>query len=88
MNIKEKIEGNKTKILPELFSWAETFNPENIIYDKYIMNQDDEEGLDKSYQFILDLLHRLENSQCSIKDYTDILFHIEQINHNEIKIQL
>jgi hypothetical protein len=79
MNISELIESNKEKIIPELYEWAETFDWEL-----------DEEGekTDKPYLEVYTLAQRLENSNCSKDDYKNILFHIEQINYNEIKIQL
>ena len=79
MNIIEKIEQNREQIIPELYEWAETFDWEF-----------DEEGekTDKPYLDVYTLAQRLENSNCSKVDYKNILFHIEQINHNEIKIKL
>ena len=79
MNIIEKIELNRDQILPKLYEWAETFDWEF-----------DEEGekTDKPYSEVYTLAQRFENSNCSIDDYKNILFHIEQINHNEIKIKL
>ncbi len=79
MNISELIENNKEKIIPELFEWAETFDWEL-----------DEEGerIIKPYLEVFMLAQRLENGQCNSVDYQNILFHIEQINYNEIKIQL
>ncbi|MDI9312829.1 MAG: hypothetical protein QM535_21645 [Limnohabitans sp.] len=79
MNISELIESNKEKIIPELFEWAETFDWEL-----------DEEGerTVKPYLEVLTLAQRLDNGQCNNIDYQNILFHIEQINHNEIKIKL
>ena len=41
-----------------------------------------------SYQNVVDLALRLEKNKCSSKDFEDILFHIEQINYDEIKIIL
>lgn len=79
MNLSKLIESNKEKIIPELFEWAETFDWEF-----------DEEGekTDKPYLEVYTLAQRLENSNCSEIDYKNILFHIEQINYDEIKIQL
>ena len=79
MNIVEKIELNREQILPELYEWAETFDWE---LDEY------GERTDVPYLEIYTLVQRLENGQCTKDDYKNILFHIEQINHNEIKLTL
>lgn len=79
MDMINLIENNKQKILPELYEWALTFCCE----------EDDEgEPCLESYYFVFDLAKRLEQGKCTQKDYEDILFHIEQINYNEIKIAL
>ena len=75
-------------ILPYLFEWAETFNPENIIYSKNNTEEIYETEMFNSYQNLVDLALRLEKNKCSSKDFEDILFHIEQINYDEIKIIL
>lgn len=79
MNMSELIESNKEKILPELYEWAETFDWEL-----------DEEGekSDKPYLEVFTLAQRLENGTCSPDDFKNIMFHVEQINYNEIKIQI
>jgi len=79
MNISELIESNKEKIIPELFEWAETFVWE--------LDEEGEKTLEP-YNSVLSLVQRLKLGKCSIDDYETILFHIEQINYNEIKIQL
>lgn len=88
IRVVELIKLNKVKILPELYDWAETFNPENIIHDKNKFEEEDEDELIKSYDYVLSLFKRLENNQCSGEDFDDILFHIDQINYNEIKITI
>ncbi|HBK82931.1 MAG TPA: hypothetical protein DDZ41_04930 [Flavobacterium sp.] len=79
MNIIEKIKQNREQILPELYEWVETFDWEL-----------DEEGekTNESYKQVFELVQRLENDKCDNNDYKNILFHIEQINYNEIKIKL
>lgn len=79
MNITELIESNKEKIIPELLEWAETFDLE--------LDEDGEKTLEP-YESVFNLARRLESGKCSINDYNNIIFHIEQINYNEIKIQL
>lgn len=79
MNIPEFIETNKDKILPVLFEWAETFDCE--------VDEDGERTL-KPYEEVFSLAKRLENNQCDKNDFENILFHIEQINYNEIKIAI
>jgi hypothetical protein len=79
MNLIELIDTNKEEILLVLYEWAETFDFEL-----------DEEGerTSKPYNYVFDLAERFEKGECDKADYQDILFHIEQINHDEIKIQL
>jgi len=84
----EIITKNKNYILPELIIWAETFNSENIVYYKNNIEEDEEKEITKSYEFMLNLVGKLENDKCTQKDYEDILFNIEQINYNSIKIVL
>lgn len=79
MALSTLIETNKAKILPELYEWAETFD--------WQVDEDGERTLEP-YSKIFHLAERLEKNQCDDKDYKDILFHIEQINYNEIKIKL
>ncbi|MFP5040218.1 hypothetical protein [Parasediminibacterium sp. JCM 36343] len=79
MNIKTLIENNIEKIIPELFDWAETFDWE--------LDEDGEKTLEPYYK-VFSLAERLENGQCNGDDYKNILFHIEQINYNEIIIRL
>lgn len=79
MSIQEIIEKSKREILPELYEWAETFDWE--------LDEDGEKTMEP-YNEVFSLAERLEKGQSTEKDYLDILFHIEQINHNEIKIVL
>jgi len=61
----------------------------NNIYNKNnIDEKEEDEALKKSYEYVFSLTQRLENNLCSENDYTDIPFHIEQINYNEIIIVL
>jgi hypothetical protein len=83
MNI---IKRNKKQILQHLYDWAETFNPEYILYNINNIDQVDEYEMLSSYEYVLSIAIRLENDECSDKDFQDILFHIEQINYDEIKI--
>lgn len=75
----EILEKNKETILIEFYEWLETFDNE---FD------DDDEKITDSYDTIFALIKRFENGECDEKDYKNILFHIEQINYNEIKIKL
>ena len=75
----EILEKNKENIIIELYEWVETFDNE---FD------DDGEEITDSYDTIFALIKRFENGECDENDYNDILFHIEQINYNEIKINL
>jgi hypothetical protein len=78
-NIRNLIEKNKLTIIPELYEWAETFDSE--------LDEDKERTLEP-YYMVFSLVERLEKNQLTNREYEEILFHIEQINHDEIKIQL
>ena len=79
MNIIEKINNNRSLIVSELYEWSETFD-----------NEEDDEGEKtlERYNFVFDLAERLENNVCTEKDYQDIVFHIDQINYNEVRIKM
>ena len=79
MNTAELIESNKEQILEELYEWAETFDME--------VDEEGEKTLEP-YDKVFSLAEKLEMGLCSEQDYETILFHIEQINYNEIKIKL
>lgn len=79
MKIIDKINKNKELVVTELYQWAETFIGE--------MDDEGEETM-QSYDYVFDLAERLEKNEFNDKDYQDIIFHIEQINHNEIVIKL
>lgn len=85
MSNQELIESNKEQIIQELYEWAETFNPDNVIYNTLLEEEND---LLNSYQYVCNLANRLANQQCTSNDYDDIYFHIQQINYNEVIIQL
>ncbi len=88
MDIIEKITAKKELIVSELYEWAETFNPENIIYNEYTIDEEEEEEMFESYNYVFSLAEKLKKNQCSYKDYDDIIFHIDQINYNTKKIKI
>lgn len=75
----QKINKKRTFIAEELYDWAETFN---------FTGMNDEEEDTKDYDSVYSLADRLENDACSLDDYKNILFHIEQINYNKVIIRL
>ncbi|MFY9159964.1 hypothetical protein [Aquirufa ecclesiirivi] len=79
MKIKLLIDSNKENIIPKLFEWAETFD--------WQLDEDGEKTMEP-YNEIFTLAQRLEKGNCNEDDLKNILFHIEQINYNEIKIRL
>jgi hypothetical protein len=81
MSLSALIERNKNVILPELYAWAETFR-----LSDFPSRFDEEE--DNSFDEVWSLAERLDNGQCTEDDYEEIIFHIEQINYNETKINL
>lgn len=88
MNIIDKINNNKDFIISELYEWAETFNPEKMIYNPNNIDEEVEIEMYQSYNNVKSLAQKLENTSCSKKDYEDIVFHIDQINYNETIIKL
>ncbi len=79
MNIQDLLEKNKSRIINELYEWAETFD---FQYD-----EEGEKSLNE-YSEVFHLVRRFETGNCKSDDYKNILFHIEQINYEETKIQL
>ncbi len=88
MDIVEKINNKKKLIASELYQWAETFNPENIIYNANNIDEEDENDMFQSYNSVKSLAEKLEKNECNKKDYEDIIFHIGQLNYNKIVIKL
>lgn len=79
MDIIEKINANRKQIISELYEWAKTFDWE--------LDENSERTLEP-YNYVFGLAEKLDKDLCTKKDYEDILFHIEQINYNEIKVKL
>lgn len=79
MNTIKKIELNRDQILSELYEWTETFDWE--------LDEVGERTIEPYFE-VFTLAQRLENGHCTEDDYNTILFHIEQINYNEVKIIL
>jgi len=84
----EKLLKNKDIILEELYEWAETFNPDNMLYNIHNIDENEEEEMYASYQEVKSLVERFEKDECNEEDFEKILFHIDQINDNEMKIRL
>ena len=79
MSIVEKIVKNRKQIVDVLYEWAETFDVEK---------DEDGEKTTKSYDIVWELAQRLELNKCTENDYENIVFHIYQINYDEIRIRL
>jgi hypothetical protein len=88
MNIIDKINNKKDLIILELYQWSETFNPENLIYNVNNIDEEIEIEMYQSYNTVKSLAEKLEKNDCNEKDYENIIFHIDQINYNENKINL
>lgn len=69
----EQLKARKEELLPELFSWVTTFEPMRNIRDY----PEDEEV----YSAIFDLMTRFEEDKCDENDFSNILFHISQMNY-------
>ncbi len=70
---------NKDLIVRELDDWAKTF--------EYELDEDGEKT-DVSFDKVHSLAERLEEGICTDEDYTNIEFHIFQINYDEIIIDM
>lgn len=79
MNPHTILKEEKEKILIQFYDWVETFNPENILYNSYSINEEEEDEMYASYEYLLNLADRYDKGNCTEKDYEKILFHIEQI---------
>lgn len=79
MTVKEKINKQKDFIVKELRSWATTFIDS-------MPNSDDEDN--DGFDIVMGLAERLENGNCTDKDYKEIDFHIMQINAAGLRIVL
>ena len=88
MNIIDKINNKKDLIISELYQWSETFNPENIIYNVNNIDEEDENEMLQSYNYVKNLAEKLEKNDCNEEDYENINFHIDQINYNKTIIKL
>jgi hypothetical protein len=60
-------------IITQLENWMETFNNQ---YPDYMEEAIEEEN--EAYKKISDLITKFSNSNCSKKDYENILFHLWQ----------
>lgn len=88
MSLIDKINQKKEIIISELNDWAESFNPENILYNKNRIEEEEELEMFQTYNSICQLINRFEKNECDEMDYENILFHIEQINYDETVIDL
>ena len=69
-----QLKARKEELLPELFSWVTTFEPMRNIRD---YPEDEEE-----YSEVFDLMTRFREDKCDENDFSNILFHISQMNYS------
>lgn len=79
MTIIDQINNHRNLIVTELFEWAETFLGEK---------DNEDEPTIEPYNEVFSLAERLQEGKCSIEDYSNIEFHIWQINYNGLRLNL
>ncbi|MDI1233652.1 MAG: hypothetical protein PSX81_05175 [bacterium] len=84
MKSADRILQIRAKIIPELISWVETYNPENILYNKNSIAEAEEEHMIQVYDHLQQVIERLKANQCTMEDYEVISFQLEQMRHDEI----
>lgn len=76
---------NKDIILPHFAEWVETFEPPGFAFH---VNEDQFQQDVIDYYYMCQLADKLEDSNLTEEDADTILFHVEQINHEEQVIKL
>jgi len=63
MKLTKKLNQKRKVIILELHIWAETFNPEFILYDRYSFDEEEEIILYETYRQIHRLIKKYEKNQ-------------------------
>ena len=69
-------------MLDKLESWFETYNPDNMLLN-FDIDEEDEELMYKDYQELIELLRRAKRDELTDDDVDVISFHIECIENDK-----
>ena len=69
-------------MLDKLESWFETYNPDNMLLN-FDIDEEDEELMYKDYQELIELLGRAKRDELTDDDVDVISFHIECIENDK-----
>ena len=69
-------------MLDKLASWFETYNPDNMLLN-FDIDEEDEELMYKDYQELVQLLGRAKRNELTDDDVDVISFHIECIENDK-----
>ena len=69
-------------MLDKLASWFETYNPDNMLLN-FDIEEEDEELMYKDYQELVQLLGRAKRNELTDDDVDVISFHIECIENDK-----
>ena len=69
-------------MLDKLASWFETYNPDNMLLN-FDIDEEDEELMYKDYQELIELLGRAKRDELTDDDVDVISFHIECIENDK-----
>ena len=69
-------------MLDKLESWFETYNPDSMLFN-FVIEEEDEELMYKDYQELIELLGRAKRDELTDDDVDVISFHIECIENDK-----
>jgi hypothetical protein len=69
-------------MLDKLESWFETYNPDSMLFN-FDIEEEDEELMYKDYQELIELLGRAKRDELTDDDVDVISFHIECIENDK-----
>jgi hypothetical protein len=69
-------------MLDKLESWFETYNPDNMLFN-FDIEEEDEELMYKDYQELVELLGRAKRNELTTDDVDVISFHLDCIANDE-----
>lgn len=69
-------------MLDKLESWFETYNPDNMLFN-FDIEEEDEELMYKDYQELMELLERAKKNELTDDDKDVIEFHLDCIANDE-----
>lgn len=69
-------------MLDKLESWFETYNPDSMLLN-FDIDEEDEELMYKDYQELIELLERAKKNELTTDDVDVIAFHLDCIANDE-----